>query len=81
MTAARHPSRATVLVIEDDEETRRVLTRALAARGYRTVEAPDGRTALERWETSRPDILLLDLGLPDMEGIRLVRQFRRRLDR
>ena len=77
MTAARHPSRSTVLVVEDDEETRRALTRALAARGYRTVEAPDGRTALERWETSRPDIVLLDLGLPDMEGIRLVRQFRR----
>jgi two-component system KDP operon response regulator KdpE len=77
VTGGRHPSRATVLVVEDDEETRRVLMRALAARGYRTVEAPDGRTALERWETSRPDIVLLDLGLPDMEGIRLVRQFRR----
>ena len=66
-----------MLVVEDDDETRRVLIRALAARGYRTVEASDGRTAIERWETRRPDIVLLDLGLPDTEGIRLVRRFRR----
>ena len=75
--AARHPTGSTVLVVEDDDETRRALIRALTARGYRTVEASDGRTAIERWETRRPDIVLLDLGLPDTEGIRLVRRFRR----
>jgi two-component system KDP operon response regulator KdpE len=70
-------SRPTVLVVEDDEETRRVLVRALVGHGYRTVEARDGRTALERWESRRPDVVLLDLGLPDIDGIRLVRRFRR----
>jgi two-component system, OmpR family, KDP operon response regulator KdpE len=78
MTAAALPSAGpTVLVVEDDEETRRVLVRALASHGYRIVEAPDGRTAVERWEARRPDVVLLDLGLPDTEGIRLVRRFRR----
>jgi two-component system KDP operon response regulator KdpE len=64
-------------VVEDDEETRRVLVRALTGHGYGIVEAADGRTALERWEARRPDLVLLDLGLPDIEGIRLVRRFRR----
>jgi two-component system KDP operon response regulator KdpE len=77
MAASYRPPGSTVLVVEDDEETRRALVRALATRGYRTVEAPDGRTALARWEARRPDLVLLDLGLPDMEGIRLVRRFRR----
>jgi two-component system KDP operon response regulator KdpE len=74
------PSRAagaSVLVVEDDEETRRVLVRGLEAHGYRAIEAGDGRMALERWEARRPDVVLLDLGLPDMEGIRIVRRVRR----
>jgi two-component system KDP operon response regulator KdpE len=66
----------TVLVVEDDEETRRALLRALAARGYRTEEAPDGRTAMERWEMRRPDVVLLDLGLPDVDGLEIVRRIR-----
>jgi two-component system, OmpR family, KDP operon response regulator KdpE len=66
-----------VLVIEDDDETRAVLIRELTGRGYRTTEASDGRTALERWEVRRPDIVLLDLGLPDMDGLRLIHRIRR----
>ena len=52
----------TILVVEDDEETRQALVRELTARGYRTDVAPDGRTALLRWESRRPDVVLLDLG-------------------
>ncbi len=66
-----------VLVIEDDDETRAVLVRELTGRGYRTTEAADGRAALERWEARRPDIVLLDLGLPDMDGLQLIRRIRR----
>jgi two-component system, OmpR family, KDP operon response regulator KdpE len=65
-----------VLVVEDDDETRAVVVRDLRSRGYRPVEAVDGRTALERWTARRPDIVLLDLGLPDVEGIRLIRHIR-----
>jgi DNA-binding response OmpR family regulator len=68
---------ATVLIVEDDDEARAILVRELGSRGYRTQEAADGRTAMERWEASRPDIVLLDLGLPDIDGLEVIRRIRR----
>jgi two-component system KDP operon response regulator KdpE len=70
-------SGATVLIVEDDAEQRAVLVRELRSRGYRTAEAEDGRTALERWAASRPDVVLLDLGLPDVDGLDIIRRIRR----
>ena len=67
----------TVLVVEDDGETRAALRRELGVRGYRVVEAADGRAALRAWEARRPDLVLLDLGLPDMEGLDVIRRIRR----
>jgi two-component system, OmpR family, KDP operon response regulator KdpE len=66
-----------VLIVEDDDETRAALFRELSGRGYHVEEAPDGRTALERWEARRPDVVLLDLGLPDMDGLQVIRRIRR----
>ena len=78
MTRAPSPrSGPTVLVVEDDDETRAAVVRELTARGYRIDEAPDGRTALRRWEVQRPDVVLLDLGLPDMDGLQIVTRIRR----
>ena len=78
MTATREvASGPTILVVEDDQETRAALRRELAARGYRTVEAADGQEALRAWESRRPDLVLLDLGLPDMDGLDIVRRVRR----
>jgi two-component system, OmpR family, KDP operon response regulator KdpE len=71
------PPGATVLVVEDDDEVRAVLVRELGSQGYRVQEAADGRTALERWQASRPDVVLLDLGLPDMDGLEVIRRIRR----
>ncbi len=68
---------AIVLVVEDDAEQRAVLVRELGSRGYRMQEAADGRAALERWESARPDVVLLDLGLPDMDGLDVIRRIRR----
>jgi two-component system KDP operon response regulator KdpE len=68
---------ATVLVVEDDAETRAVLARELGSRGYRIQEAADGAAALARWEAARPDVVLLDLGLPDMDGLEVIRRIRR----
>jgi two-component system KDP operon response regulator KdpE len=68
---------ATILVVEDDDETRTVLVRELGSRGYRIHEAFDGASALERWEAGRPDVILLDLGLPDMDGLEVIRRIRR----
>ncbi|MDP2349778.1 MAG: response regulator transcription factor [Chloroflexota bacterium] len=66
-----------ILIVEDDTEARSALVRELTAGGYAVVEAPDGRTALERWALRRPDLVLLDLGLPDMDGLRVVSAIRR----
>jgi two-component system KDP operon response regulator KdpE len=69
-------SSPTVLVIEDDDETRAALLRDLNVRGYRAVEAATGGAALERWSARRPDVVLLDLGLPDMDGLEVIRRIR-----
>jgi two-component system KDP operon response regulator KdpE len=68
---------ASVLVVEDDAEARHMLARALATRGYRVEEAASGLDALERWERRRPDVIVLDLGLPDVDGLQVVRRIRR----
>lgn len=66
-----------VLLVEDDDSTRRELVRNLEAHGYRAVAAADARTALDRWEVGRPDLVLLDLGLPDRDGLVVLRRVRR----
>jgi two-component system KDP operon response regulator KdpE len=68
---------AHLLVVEDDDATRRSVAANLEAHGYRVVEAGEVRTALRSWETSRPDLILLDLGLPDADGVDLIRRVRR----
>jgi len=67
----------TVLIVEDDVETRAALVRELSRRGYRVDEAEDGRSALARWEARRPDVVLLDLGLPDIDGLSVIGRIRR----
>lgn len=66
-----------ILVVEDDDATRTALRRDLAARGFEVDEAMDGTAALQRWDARRPDVVLLDLGLPDLDGIRVLRRIRR----
>lgn len=68
---------AKLLLVEDDEPTRRAIASNLAAHGYGVREAGDGEEALRFWEQNRPDLVLLDLGLPDIEGIAVVRRMRR----
>jgi two-component system, OmpR family, KDP operon response regulator KdpE len=66
-----------VLLVEDDDATRRSVAANLVAHGYRVHEAADVRTAMGDWEASRPDVILLDLGLPDADGLVLIRRVRR----
>jgi two-component system KDP operon response regulator KdpE len=66
-----------ILLVEDDDTTRGWLARDLASRGYRVDEAADVASALARWDAHRPDAILLDLGLPDRDGIAVVRRVRR----
>jgi two-component system KDP operon response regulator KdpE len=66
-----------VLLVEDDPAARGAVAVNLAARGYRVVEAGDGREALRLWDSSRPDLVLLDLGLPDIDGMAVLVRIRR----
>ncbi len=68
---------AEILVIEDDRATRLVLGRELRSRGYRVVEADTATAGLERFAARRPDVVLLDLGLPDVDGLQVIRSIRR----
>jgi two-component system KDP operon response regulator KdpE len=75
VTAGR--TRAALLVVEDDAATRRSLVAFLRGRGHHVREAADAGSALAAFEASRPDLLLLDLGLPDLDGATVVRRVRR----
>jgi two-component system, OmpR family, KDP operon response regulator KdpE len=66
-----------ILVVEDDASTSTSVARSLAAHGYRVVEAADGETARREWERHRPDLVILDLGLPDADGLAVLRAMRR----
>jgi two-component system KDP operon response regulator KdpE len=75
--ALRQPAEGpTILVAEDDDETRAAISRELRSRGYRVVEAATGSAALERWHARHPDLVLLDLGLPDIDGLKVIRRIR-----
>jgi len=65
-----------ILVVEDEPQMRRFLRTALTAQGFRLVEAGTAREALVAATTQPPEVVLLDLGLPDGDGIDLARQMR-----
>ncbi|WP_055565088.1 MULTISPECIES: response regulator [Streptomyces] len=67
-----------VLVVEDDVQLVRALVINLRARKYGVDAAPDGSTALRLTEARQPDVVILDLGLPDMDGIEVLKRLRGR---
>jgi two-component system KDP operon response regulator KdpE len=68
---------ARVLVVDDEPSIRQVLDAALRARGYDTRVAVDAAEALEMASAVEPDVVVLDLGLPDLDGIDVCRELRR----
>jgi two-component system, OmpR family, KDP operon response regulator KdpE len=70
-------SLAHILLIEDDEATRDAVARNLEGHGFRVTTSGDVADALRRWDAERPDLILLDLGLPDLDGATVVRHVRR----
>jgi DNA-binding response OmpR family regulator len=66
----------TLLFIEDDDAIRLALTLALEDEGYDVVEAADGRTGLDTFHRQEPDLVLLDLRLPDLSGFEVCRMLR-----
>jgi adenylate cyclase len=77
--AARHPSpsRGFVLVVDDEEHNRTLLRDPLEARGYEVEEAENGREALQKIAGRQPDVILLDLMMPEMDGLEVCRVLRR----
>ena len=71
------PPGASVLLVEDDLATRREVAAFLRGHGYRVDEAGDVAGAWDRWTAQRPDLVVLDLGLPDADGSVLIRRLRR----
>ena len=69
--------RANILLVEDDDRTRRAVAANLEGHGYGLRAAADGEEALVLWELRRPDLILLDLGLPGIDGIGVLRRVRR----
>lgn len=67
---------ARILVVDDEPALARVLQRNLASRGFDTEVAATGAQAVEAWRRWRPDLIVLDLGLPDVDGIELIREVR-----
>ena len=75
MEASERPVR--VLVVEDDQEIAQVLQRSLRMEGYDVKLTDDGAQALDDTQAFLPDLIVLDLGLPGMDGIEVARQLRR----
>jgi two-component system KDP operon response regulator KdpE len=69
-------ARPTILVVEDEPEIRRFLRVAFDAEGYRVVESPTGRRGAIDAGTHKPDLAIVDLGLPDFDGIEVIRRIR-----
>jgi two-component system KDP operon response regulator KdpE len=67
---------ATILIVDDEPPIRRLLRTSLASQGFQVSEAADGRDALAEAGRSRPDLVVLDLGLPDMDGADVIRALR-----
>lgn len=65
-----------VLVVDDEPPIRRFLRTSLAAQGYDIIEAEDGTKALEEVRRHSPDLLVLDLGLPGIDGLEVIRHLR-----
>ena len=69
-------SKTRVLVIEDDRSLTEVLTYNLKAAGYEVLCATDGQDGLLKAQTKLPDVVVLDLGLPDLDGTAMLRMLR-----
>lgn len=73
---SQEPASQSVLIIDDEIQIRRLLKINLEAAGYRVFEAVTGESGLAEAAQRRPDIIVLDLGLPDMDGVSVLKRLR-----
>ena len=75
---ATSPGRLRILVVDDDPNLRLLVNSALHREGYTVAEAEDGEQGLERVQSHRPDLILLDVNMPKMDGLAVLQQLRSR---
>jgi two-component system, OmpR family, KDP operon response regulator KdpE len=68
--------RTTILIVDDEPAIRRFLRTSLTAQDFAVVEADNGAAALAAMEQEKPDLVVLDLGLPDIDGVEVIRRIR-----
>ena len=66
----------TVLVVEDDNSIRNLIGTTLKSHNYKYLTASDGKTAILEASTHNPDVMFLDLGLPDVDGVQIIHKVR-----
>jgi two-component system KDP operon response regulator KdpE len=74
----RRPSGARILVVDDEDAVRRILVHNLEGHGFRVAAAESGEEALELEPRFHPDLVILDLGLPEMDGFAVIEVLRER---
>ena len=67
----------TILIVEDEHDIRELVSYTLENEGYNTLKAPDGHTGLELARKNKPDLILLDIMLPDIDGLEVCRKIKR----
>lgn len=65
-----------ILVVEDDADNRKIVVKVLTREGYETLEAADGRVALSLARAELPDLIMMDLGIPHVDGLEASRQLK-----
>ncbi|HEU5236354.1 MAG TPA: response regulator [Pyrinomonadaceae bacterium] len=69
---------STILVVDDYTDNRTLLSSWLRAKGYKVIEAQDGKEGVQQANRSHPDLILMDLAMPELDGIEATRQIRQR---
>lgn len=69
---------STILVVDDYSDNRHLLAAWLRAKGFKVVEAEDGKQGVLQANRSRPDLILMDLAMPELDGVEATRQIRER---
>jgi CheY-like chemotaxis protein len=69
---------STILVVDDYQDNRTLLSAWLRTKGYKVVEAADGREGVTQANRSNPDLILMDLAMPELDGVEATRQIRQR---
>ena len=76
MSNGPNQARSTILIVDDFDDTRLLLRTWLEKKGYQVIEAEDGKAAVATAESQRPDLIIMDVEMPELDGLSATRQIR-----